>query len=345
MTAANPDARSPICLTSPCSLLSSLSATTTISSSSSPAHMDFGPASAHQPAHSLYATDLDHNFSSLPAVDTASPSHHPLSQSIPPQNFDHAEPMDVPDHPPYDMFHNNPSSFSTRYRTNSSSSSLGPSYSMPQDAAYSRPAFSDPVPPFAHSNSSSYDMMSSVPSSYSGSSGKVSPLTPSDPMTGIQHSSVFPLNGHQKAYSDSHYPDIHPERRISNVNGSSYHSDFPDDYGMSNGPGYPPSALQPFQDRMGRFPSDSHFPHSSLPPSSVTSHMGHSPDMFRTGVAPHATHGFRPDSGIPAYDDIPQYLGPNPHADLPLIPSMGGFPGLRHGPGMGSSNDLQTFIR
>lgn len=309
--------------------------------------MDFGTATAHQSSHGLYPADLDHTFSSLQSVDTASPSHHHLSQSIPPQNFDHAEPMDVPDHPPYDLFNNNPNSFSSaRYRTNSSSSSsLGPSYTIAQDA-YPRSSFSDPVPAFAHSNGSSYDMMSSVPSSYSGSSGKVSPLTPSDPMTGIQHSPVFPLNGHQKGFSDAHYPDILPERRISSVSGPGYHSDFADDYGMNNGSGYPHSALQPFQDRMGRFQPDSHFPHTSLPPSSVTSHMGHSPDMFRTGVAPQVTQCFRPDSGLAAYDDIPQYLGPNPHADLSLMPSIGaGFPGLRHGPGMGASNDLQTFIR
>ena len=309
--------------------------------------MDFGAATAHQPSHGLYPADLDQTFSSLQSVDTASPSHHHVSQSIPPQNFDHAEPMDVPDHPPYDIFNNNPNSFSsTRYRANSSSSpSLGPSYSIPQDPAYPRTPFSDTVPAFAHANGSSYDIMSNVPSSYSGSSGKVSPLTPSDPMTGIQHS-PFPLNGHQKGFSDGHYHDL-PERRISNVSGAGYHPDFADDYGMSNGAGYPPSALQPFQDRMhGRFQHDSHFPHSSLPPSSVPSHMGHSPDMFRTGVAPQATHCFRPDSGMPAYEDIPQYLGSNPHADLSLMPSFGaGFPGLRHGPGIGSSNDLQTFIR
>ena len=305
--------------------------------------MDSSPTTAHQPAHSLYTADLEHTFSSLQSVDTASPSHH-LSQSIPSQNFDHPEPMDVPDHPTYDLFNNNATSFSfTRYRANSTSSpSLAPSYAMTQDTTYPRTSFSDPVPAFAHSNGSSYDMMNSLPSSYSGSSGKVSPLTPSDPMTGIQHSPIFPLNSHQKGFSDTHYPDMLPERRIS----TNYHSDFADDYGMSSGPGYPPSALQPFQDRMSRFQSDSHFPHSSLPPSSVTSHMGPSPDMFRTGVAPQATHCFpRPDSGIPAYEDIPQYMAANPHPDLSLMPTIGpGFPGMR-GPGMGSSNDLQTFIR
>ena len=161
-------------------------------------------------------------------------------------------------------------------------------------------------------------------------------------MSGIQHSPVFPLNGHQKGFSDSHYSDL-PDRRISNAG---YHSEFTDDYGMSNGPGYAPPPLQQFPDRMGRFQHDSHFPHSSLPPTSLPPHIAHSPDMFRTGVAPQATHCFRPDSGMPAYEDIPPYLGANPHADLSLIPGIAtGFPGLRHGPGMGSSNDLQTFIR
>ena len=305
--------------------------------------MDFGPATAHQTSHALYPADLDQTFSSLQSVDTASPSHHHLSQSIPPQNFDHPEPMDVPDHPPFDLFNNNTGPFSSsRYRASSSSSSLGPSYSIPQDPSYQRTSFSDAVPTFAHSNGSSYDMLSSVPSSYSGSSGKVSPLTPSESMTGMQHSPVFSVNGHQKGFSDGHYPDL-PERRISNVGGTGYHSEFADEYGMSNGAGYPP--LQQLQDRMSRFQHDSHFSHSPLPPSSVSSHMGPSPDMFR-GVAPQATHSFRPDSGMPVYEDIPQYLGPNPHADLSLMPSIGtGFPGLRHGPGMGSSNDLQGFIR
>lgn len=300
--------------------------------------MDFATAS-----HTMYnQADLDQAFNSL-QTDNTSPSHH-LSQTIPQHNFDHTESTrEVADHPSYDLFSNNNNSFaSQRYRANSSSSSsLGPAYISP-DGVYSHASFGDSVPSFG-SASTPYDIMSNV----SYSSGKVSPLTPNDAMTGIQQSPVFPhsmnINGHQKDFSNGHaYPELLTDRRVSGVGGQ-YHNDFPDDYGLNNGAPYPPSALQPFQDRM-RFQPESRFAHSGLPPS-VPSHMGHSPDMFR-GVAPQATHSFRPDSGLPGYDDI-QYLG-NPHADMSLrMPGIGdGFPSMRNGHlGMGSSNDLQAFIR
>ncbi|KAI6135739.1 LAG1-DNAbind-domain-containing protein [Pisolithus croceorrhizus] len=297
----------------------------------------------HQSSHtSLYPlADLDHPLTALQSVDSASNSHLHHSHSIPTQNSDHTDPMDVPDHPSYDIFSPNGSSFaSSRYRTNSSSSSsLPPSYNMQSDPIYP-PTFPDSVPHFAHSNNSSFDMLSSVPSSYSGSSGKVSPLTPSDPMTGIQHSPVFPISGHQKDFSNGHYSDLIPERRISSVNGPHYPSDFPEDYGMSNTNNFP--NLQSFPDRLPRFQPDTRFPHSSLSPGSVSSLVSHTPDIFRAGIAPQATHSFRPDTGLPSYDDISQYLSPNPHATL--MPNIGGgFPGIR--PGLGSSNDLQSFIR
>jgi recombining binding protein (suppressor of hairless) len=301
--------------------------------------MDFATAS-HQTMYNQ--ADLDQAFNSLQTVDNTSPSHH-LSQAIPQHNFDHPESnREVSDHPSYDLFSNNNNSFaSQRYRANSSSSSsLGPAYAMSPDGVYSHASFGDSVPSFG-SASNSYDIMSNV----SYSSGKVSPLTPNDTMTGIQQSPVFPhsmsINGHQKDFSNGHtYPELLTDRRVSGVGGGVYHSEFSDDYGM-NGAGYPPSALQPFQDRM-RFQAESRFSHSGLPPS-VPSHMGHSPDMFR-GVAPQATHSFRPDSGLPGYDDM--YLG-NPHADMSLrMPGIDGFSSMRNGhPGMGSSNDLQAFIR
>jgi hypothetical protein len=304
-----------------------------------PGAMDFATTS-HQPMYNQ--ADLDQAFNSLQTVDNASPSHH-LSQTISQHNFDHSESREA-DHPSYDLFSNNNNNFaSQRYRANSSSSSsLGPPYAMSPDGVYSHASFGDSVPSFG--SSSTYDMMSNV----SYSSGKVSPLTPNDAMTGIQQSPVFPhslgINGHQKDFSNGHsYPELINDRRVSGVSGTGFHNDFSDDYGMNGGAGYPPSALQPFQDRM-RLQPDSRFSHSGLPPS-VPSHMGHSPDMFR-GVAPQATHSFRPDSGLPGYDDV-QYFG-NPHADMSLrMPGIGdGFPGMRNGhPGMGSSNDLQAFIR
>ncbi|KIK44007.1 hypothetical protein CY34DRAFT_803135 [Suillus luteus UH-Slu-Lm8-n1] len=304
-----------------------------------PGAMDFATTS-HQPMYNQ--ADLDQAFNSLQTVDNASPSHH-LSQTIPQHNFDHSESREVSDHPSYDLFSNNNNFASQRYRANSSSSSsLGPPYAMSPDGVYSHASFGDSVPSFG--SSSTYDMMSNV----SYSSGKVSPLTPNDAMTGIQQSPVFPhslgINGHQKDFSNGHsYPELLNDRRVSGVSGTGFHNDFSDDYGMNGGAGYPPSALQPFQDRM-RLQPDSRFSHPGLPPS-VPSHMGHSPDMFR-GVAPQATHSFRPDSGLPGYDDV-QYFG-NPHADMSLrMPGIGdGFPGMRNGhPGMGSSNDLQAFIR
>lgn len=303
--------------------------------------MDFVPPAPQQSSHpSLYHADLDHTFTPLQSVDSTSSSHHHISQSIP----THPDQMDVPDPASYDLFSPNGTSLaSSRYRTNSSSSSsLAPQYSMQTDTVYP-PSFSDSVPQFPHPNNS-YDMMSNVPSSYSGSSGKVSPLTPADHMTAIHQSQAFPINGHHKDFSNGHYTDLLPERRIPTVGGPAYHTEFPDDYGMNSNPNY--STIQPFQDRLPRFPHDARFPHSPLPPNSIPQHVAHSPDMFRTGVAPQATHSFRPDSGLPNFDEMPQYLGPNPHSDISLMPNINtGFPGIRAGPSMGSSNDLQTFIR
>ena len=298
--------------------------------------MDFATQTIYNQA------DLDQAFNSLHTVDNPSPHH--LSQPVPQHSFDHPESTrEVSDHPSsYDLFSNNNNSFaSQRYRANSSSSSsLGPAYAMSPDGVYSHSSFGDSVPSFG-SASNSYDIMSNV----SYSSGKVSPLTPNDPMSGIQQSPIFPhsmgINGHQKDFSNPHsYPELLADRRIS---APPYHTDFSDDYAITNSSAYPPSALQPFQDRM-RFQPESRFPHSAIPPS-VPSHLAHSPDMFR-GVAPQATHSFRPDSGLPAYDDM-QYLG-NPHVDMSLrMSAMGdGFSSMRNGhPSMGSSNDLQAFIR
>ena len=50
----------------------------------------------------------------------------------------------------------------------------------------------------------------------------------------------------------------------------------------------------------------------------TNSHLGpsHSPDLIR-GVAPQATHSFRPDTTLPSFDDM-QFMTPNPNVDYPL---------------------------
>ncbi|KAH9083850.1 hypothetical protein EDB83DRAFT_2309747 [Lactarius deliciosus] len=71
--------------------------------------------------------------------------------------------------------------------------------------------------------------------------------------------------------------------------------------------------------------------------------QGHPHDQLR-GVPPQATHS-RYEGG-PPYDEIPNYLIPNPSNDLSLrIPSVGDtMMGMRMGQ-MGAATDLQTFIR
>ncbi|KAF8623071.1 hypothetical protein AX15_006489 [Amanita polypyramis BW_CC] len=257
--------------------------------------------------------------------------------------------MDNPDHSPYDIFPNsaNPGSFSSsRYRTNaSSSSSLGPSYGVNSDTLYSHPSFNDAVPSFNGPNVNPYDMMNGISSSYS--SGKVSPLTPSDPVGGLHGPSGFPPSIGNKDFSG--YPDI-GDRRLPSVVPNGYHSDFPEDYALGNIssglPSFPPSQLQPFQERVGRF-SDGRFAPSA---SNVPPHLQqtHSAEMMR-GVNPHATtHSFR-DTQVSGYDEIPSYLQSNPHNDMairmPPIDDPLSRMKLQGHPIMGTSNDLQTFIR
>ncbi|KAK2464231.1 hypothetical protein APHAL10511_003688 [Amanita phalloides] len=268
-------------------------------------------------------------------------SHHPL---YPQPDIDHSfqDSMDNSDHNAYDIFPNSASaaSFSSsRYRTNaSSSSSLGHSYSVNSDSLYPHPPFNDPVNSFNPSNVAPYDMINAIPSSYS--SGKVSPLTPSDSVGGLHGPASFQSVGN-KDYSA--FPDV-PDRRLPNVAGSNgYHSDFPEDYSMgnmNNGLSFPSSQLQPFQDRVGRF-SDGRF-QSSAPHIQ----QNHSSDIMR-GVNPHTTtHSYR-DTPVSAYDDIPPYLHPNHHNDMAIRMPDDHLSRLKlqgH-PIMGTSNDLHTFIR
>ncbi|KAF9010542.1 hypothetical protein BDQ17DRAFT_1387775 [Cyathus striatus] len=298
--------------------------------------LDFSSNSQSQ--HSLYPhSDIDQSFAIHSDSLASSPSHPHLPSALPPpHSFDHPDHLDTPDNPAYDLFPGPPSngSFSSqRYRTNaSSSSSLGPpNYGINSDPIYQHPSYNDSVP---------YDIMGSLSSSYS--SGKVSPLTPSDPVPGLHHSSGFPpVSG--KDFAPHSYPDL-ADRRLPGVNGG-YPSDFPEDYPIGNMGGNLPFAsnpsLQQYPDRIGRFPSDRFG--SSGPQSSVPSHLppNHGSDMMR-GVAPHATHG------VSAYDDM-HYMTPNPHSDMalrmPTVDETMARMKLHGHPIMGAANDLQTFIR
>ncbi|EPQ57307.1 LAG1-DNAbind-domain-containing protein [Gloeophyllum trabeum ATCC 11539] len=295
--------------------------------------MDFAPPAAHHNHPALFNNDLDQQFN--PLDHPSSPHAHPAHRA-PAHPFEHTD-LDVPDQPahPFDLFSNAPHAAngfaSPRYRTNaSSSSSLGPSYAMAGDQMYSHPSFADSVNSFHGVNSNSYDMIHSLSSSYS--SGKVSPLTPSDPS--IQHSPVFPGNLGPNVISKD-FPGQHPfpdvDRRLPNSN---FPSDFHEDYAVGVNGGLGLGFNGPAQ-HLGRFPMDSRFP-------SQMQHHGHH-EMLQ-GVSPQATH-FRPN-GIPGFDDG-QFMNPNPQNDLRL--SMGSddhlLAGIRGLGGFNSANDLQTFIR
>ena len=171
----------------------------------------------------LYQQDVDF-------IQDPQPPHH---------HFE--EPMDAQDHPAY-IFSD------SRYRTNaSSSSSLGHSF----DALY-RPPFGDSVPPF----NGSYDMINNL------SSGKVSPLTPSDSVTSLHHPPGFP----PKDYPHQEFSDME-SRRLN----PPYHSEYQDNYaigGINNGIPFSPSAMNHFTDRLASFPPD-RYRHPNGPPSGM----------------------------------------------------------------------------
>jgi len=263
--------------------------------------------------------------------------HHPFEQSD--------SPMDTADHANYSLFSEStsPTSFtSQRYRTNaSSSSSLGPAYGMNSDNIYSHASFADSVPSFNGSNGNPYDIISTI------SSGKVSPLTPSD--SGLHHPGGFPPAVAGKDFPPQAFGDVH-ERRLPGVGPNGYHSEYPDDYtigggGMNNGLPFTPSAMQHFQDRLGRFPPDRYNHPTGPQPSNVPQHMsnGHGSDLMR-GVAPHATHSFR-DNNVSPYDDM-HYIG-NSHPEMRMhaVDETLARMKLQGHPIMGASNDLQSFIR
>ncbi|KAJ7702995.1 hypothetical protein B0H17DRAFT_1041117 [Mycena rosella] len=212
---------------------------------------------------------------------------------------------DGPTHHQSHRFENSEGHFGSGYRTNgSSSSSLGPpSYGLNGDGMYPHSGFPDAsYPP---SNGNPYEM------SYSG---KVSPLTPTDPVSGLHHPSAFA----SKDYPPN-YPDLGTDRRILRDE-----SPFP-----SSNPHFP-DRLPP------RFSPDNRFNHpGDPPPSHITS--GHGSDLMRS-VAPNATHGYRP------YDEVPPYMS-NPGAQRPSTVDEA-LVGLQLQPRPGSnSSDLHTFIR
>jgi len=245
--------------------------------------------------------------------------HHP---------FDQPDPMDSTDHSSYSLFSESPSSTafnSQRYRTNaSSSSSLGHGF----DNMYSHPPFPDSVPSFNGSNGNPYEMMSS---------GKVSPLTPSDSVSNLHHSAAFSPSVAGKDYPPHAFGDL-PERRLSS-NGYPYEHN--DDYSIGNmnsGLPFGPSAMQHFNDRLGRFPPD-RYNHPPGPPSHVSNN--HGPELMR-GVAPLATNSFR--EPVSPYDDM-HYLSPHPDMRMQTVDDTLARMKLHGHTMMGASNDLQSFIR
>lgn len=300
--------------------------------------IDFTPTGPHQ---SMFAQpDIDQPFSSLQGGDLAHSGSH---MSVGGHPLDRNDPLDIDTHGSYDIFSSSSGSLaSQRYRTNaSSSSSLGPNYSLGVDPIYQQSSFSDNISSFHSSNSNPYDLIGSLSSSYS--SGKPSPITPSD-VSALPHSSGFPFsNGQSKDFPPHHsYHEPMLDRRISNASG--YSNDFNDEFGsmgVNHGlglNGFPPSGLPPFPDRLGRVQNESRYPNSTVPPLTATSHLtqSHSPELIR-GVAPQATH-------LPSFDDM-NFMGASPTVyDPPLrLPASvnDDMARLR----LQGSGDLQTFIR
>lgn len=306
-----------------------------------------------QGTHPSYSSDFDQAMNGL---HNGAQSH---SGHMPAPGFDQTDGMDLSsEQNNYEYFSpsSGPNPFGARYRTNaSSSSSLGQSFGgLASEGLYPHAPspFADSMSSFAP-NHNSFDLVNSLPSSYS--SGKVSPLTPNDPVIGLQNSPGFPglggaPNGVGKDFS-SGYGDLINDRRSSNVSTGSYQSEFHDEFG--NGAlglaGFPPSStMHHFQERLRPFEPSAHFPGPAPngQGGGVPSQLHHRPslDMMR-GVNPHATHG-----GVGGFDDMTPFPGMGPAADLALrIP--GGVDGalermnLQPRVGMAAATDLQSFIR
>jgi recombining binding protein (suppressor of hairless) len=261
-----------------------------------------------------------------PSIDT----HPPHSANhLPVHTFDNDK-MDVAEHSPYDLFphppppppQTQPSFPHQRFRSNTSPAA--PSYGPNPEPIYSSMFSHDSVPSFHSQSAGPYDMMGSISSSLS--SGKATPLTPSDPIGGLPFS-AGPPNGIKQDFSD-----LIPERRLSSNN---FQPDMHDEFSLGPHSNFGSASLPSFSDRMSRFPPDPFLAQPQL--------QGHPQDQLR-GVPPQATHN-RFDGGAP-YDEIPNYLIPNPQNDLGLrVPSVEDTMMRMRMGSMSGSTDLHTFIR
>ncbi|KAI0070228.1 hypothetical protein K474DRAFT_1713521 [Panus rudis PR-1116 ss-1] len=152
----------------------------------------------------------------------------------------HDDGLDHPEHNSYSIF----------------SSSLEPNYGLAVDSMYPQNSFPDPLPAFQPLPSAPYIFMGSLPSSCS--SGRSSSLTPNDSVSSLQHPSSF-FNGHPKEYP-------HPllDRRLS-----SYSSELINECGLTGQSAdafQPTSAVDHFQDRLGRLPNNTHHPDAAVSP-------------------------------------------------------------------------------
>ena len=274
----------------------------------------------------------------LPSHFDQSMDHHPphSANHLPVHPFDNDK-MDVTEHTSYDMFSHppppppqpqqQPPISHQRFRSNTSPAA--PSYGPNSEPIYSGMFSHDSVPSFHSQNAGPYDMMGSMSSSLS--SGKATPLTPSDPSGGLPFS-AGPTNGIKQDFSD-----LMSDRRLSAISPTSFQSDIHDDFSLAvnSQANFGSATLPPFSDRMPRFPSDGFLGQPQL--------QGHSSEPLRS-VPPQATHN-RFDGGT-SYDGISNYLIPSPQNDLGLrIPGVEDtMIRMRMGQ-MGASADLHTFIR
>lgn len=273
----------------------------------------------------------------LPSQFDQAIDHHPphSANHLPVHPFDNDK-MDVAEHPSYDIFHPppppqpQPQSSYPHQRFRSNTSPAAPSYGPNSEPIYSGMFSHDSVPSFHSQSAGPYDMMGSISSSLS--SGKATPLTPSDPIGGLPFS-AGPTNSIKQDFND-----LMSDRRLSAISSTSFQSDMHDEYSLAvnSQPNFGGSTtLPPFSDRLSHFPSDAFLNQPQL--------QGHPPEPLR-GVPPQATHN-RFDGGTP-YDEMSNYLIPSPQNDLGLrVPGVEDtMMRMRMGP-MGASTDLHTFIR
>ncbi|KAJ7268732.1 hypothetical protein B0H12DRAFT_1200646 [Mycena haematopus] len=259
--------------------------------------------------HGMYApSDLDPGFNAHPDGNTA---HHPTSTT-----------QKVPFTSPIFLEFNAQKghAFGSGYhRANGSSSSLAPPrYGLHNDGMYPS-SFGDAS---YQSNPNPYGDIGS----YNGG-GKVSPLSPTDPVGGIHHPSPFATKDYPPTYSADF-----GDRRMPSGN---YPSELNEDYSFASS--------QHFQERLPpRFSPDARFNHSGHPPP-PPNHLSAGPDLLRS-VAPNATHsGYRHE---PYEEPMPHY---NMHAEMRSgmtdVDNTLREMNLQSVRPMGSSTDLHTYIR